>query len=257
MIKHMSENNSKPYLWVPVEMCLFSLQNKFYRPLRLYLYLNLNTSGLSKLDKKFRKNASTFLNITGRTFYRNLEPLLSRNWIGQNPATGTYFIRGFESIRTIEGLYSRSAAKLHPSFLEEPDRIQGFCLAAIIGYRIYTKKREGRRLNKNSDVHSRTSNLPLLMACSATYLSKILGLSVASCHRLKQLADHYNYINIKENIDHIEIDPSSLWGINTYLDYDNGAFYKISRNRMVHEIVKPDLVSSNLVYATRAKINCD
>ena len=243
------------YLWVPVEMCEFTLKHQFTRQLRLYLYMNWVSSGLLRLDAKFKESCRVDLDISVRTIYRNLEGLMKRNWVGQNPSTKVYFIRGFENVRAMEGFTSRSAAKLFVTNLKDINTLQGFCTAAIIGNRAYRRKWEEGRLNVNSDVHSRAPSSHYYIECSATYLNKILSVSIPSCHRFKQRALEHNFINLRRNEVPVEYRSTSIRDINRYRKTTGFYFIKVNKHSNVHTEVRPDLVSSNLKYKTRKKIN--
>jgi hypothetical protein len=253
MMNNQQHTANSDYLWVPVEMCEFTLKNNFTRQLRLYLYLNWISSGLLRMDTALRTSSSSALDISVRTIYRNLEGLLKRNWVGQNPVTKTYFIRGFENVRAIEGFMSRSAAKLYMTNLKDINTLQGFCTAAIVGNRAYRRKWEEGRLNEKSDVHSRTPSSHYFMECSASYLNMILSLSIPTCHRFKQRALANGFINLKKNEAPIEYRSTNIWEIKNYRKAMRHYFIKINRNG-VHTEIRPDLVSSNLNYKTRKKI---
>lgn len=254
MIDRHRDAAKSDYLWVPVEMCEFTLKNNFTRQLRLYLYLNWVSSGLLRMDTKLRTSSSSALDISVRTMYRNLKGLMKRNWVGQNPATKTYFIRGFENVRAIEGFRSRSAAKLYITNLQDTKTLQGFCTAAIIGNRSYRRKWEEGRLNVNSDVHSRTPSSHYFIECSASYLNMILSLSIPTCHRLKQRALANDFINLKKNEALIEYRSTNIWEIKNYRKAMGHYFIKVNHSG-VHTEVRPDLVSSNLNYKTRKNIH--
>ncbi|REL33849.1 hypothetical protein DYD21_10620 [Rhodohalobacter sp. SW132] len=253
MIDHQRDATKSDYLWVPVELCEFTLKNNFTRQLRLYLYLNWVSSGLLRMDTELRTSSSSALDISVRTMYRNLKGLMKRNWVGQNPATKTYFIRGFENVRAIEGFRSRSAAKLYITNLQDTKTLQGFCTAAIVGNRAFRRKWEEGRLNGKSDVHTRTPSSHQFIECSASYLNMILSLSIPTCHRLKQRALANGFIHLKKNEAPIEYRSSNIWEINKYRKAMGHYFIKVNRSG-VHTEVRPDLVSSNLKYKTRKNI---
>ena len=76
----------------------------------LYLYLKSISNGKIRLNKETKEEISKALNCTTRTLYNNLHKLQARNWIGYNPKSKLYFVRGFEKVRAIENWERRAGA---------------------------------------------------------------------------------------------------------------------------------------------------
>jgi hypothetical protein len=243
------------YVWVPVEMCRFGLlEGGFHKPIRLYLALAISASGLTSFGKRVKSQVAERLNCSIRTIERYMKDLLVRNWVGRNPATATHFIRSFEVVRQQEGFYNTTAAKLFLDEVETAKRFQGFCTAAVIGDRILRKRREEERLNKNTDVHSRTLDLPPnSMQIAANYLKPIFCLSKSTCHRLKQYAKKHGYIKITENVQRLRADDATVINAKQY-DLPLPGFYRKTRKNEIYEQVKADIVTHKLEFRYRRNI---
>lgn len=242
------------YVWVPVEMCRFGLEDAFYNPLRLYLVLAISVSGLTVFNRKIKSSVASKLTCSSRTVERYMKELLDRKWIGKNPQTGTHFVRSFEQIRRQEDFYNTTAAKLFLRELQSTKRLRGFCIAAIIGNRILKKQREVERLNKNTDVHSRALDLPPnSMPVAANYLKPIVDLSKATCHRLKQYAKKYDYIKITKNVKKQRADDATIKYAKQY-DLPLPGFYRKTKTSHLYEHVQADIITSNIEFRYRCNI---
>jgi hypothetical protein len=236
-------------------MCRFGLlEDNFHKPLRLYLVLAISASGLTGFDRSVKRQNASRLNCSVRTVERYMKELLMRNWVGKNSNTGTHFIRSFETIRRQEEFYNTTAAKLYLRELESTKRFQGFCTASIIGDRVLKKRREEERLNKNTDVHSRTLDLPPhSMPVAANYLKPIFDLSKTTCHRLKQYAKKHGYIKITKDIKRLRTDEATVKCARQY-DLPIPGFYRKTKQPQVYEHIKSDIITSNLEYKYRCNI---
>ena len=86
---------------LPIDICDFAISNKYFSPLRLYLYLKWVSDGQLKLPPEIRKHIAQKLNCNERTVRNNLKILKERNWIGYNSQSKYYMIRGFKKVHEI------------------------------------------------------------------------------------------------------------------------------------------------------------
>lgn len=255
------------YVWTPVEMCRFALREKYYQPLRLYLYFAIMANGMTAFNKEIKEEAASHLDRSVRSVYRDMKSLISQKWVGKNPATGTHFIQAFEYIRQIENFTHKTAVRTHLKDLTSTKQFQGFCTAAVIGKILLLRNkkiREEERLNKNYDVRSRAFDLSpnRKMEVSASYLQEALknddndkqSLSIGTCHNYKQYAAEAGYINITPNkltIKNETLHKAFKWIVP---DVPGTKFIQRSDCKGNFEIIRPDIVEPKTLYKFRETI---
>jgi hypothetical protein len=96
---------------IPVGIIDFVLQNKMSKPFQLFTYLKCHSSGKVHEDSSLFQTMPGALEIKDqRTIRDYVAKLYSLNWMGYNPKSGYYFIRGFNVIRKKHNIRSRKAA---------------------------------------------------------------------------------------------------------------------------------------------------
>lgn len=244
------ERNKISYLIIPVEMCQYAIREKLVRPFQLYVWLNVSCSGKMKIVKRDLKPIAEALGLkSGKSIQNNLKLLLKLNWIGYDPVSQYYFIRGFEKIRAMYGFKSRTGGEFD---LREIKHFKGFLAGVVIGYMVnQQKKREWASERKNWRskhlVHHPASFYPIANRA----LSKVLNMSVSTAHNLKSLANKAGYILIKQNL------------INTGFDSCNLRFYlkalpenqpKVRCDDRKILLQEADLINPTIRFKSRKKI---
>lgn len=192
---------------LPLSFCEFAIRNRFQAPLRLYLYLKVRSHGQLRMDAKERKAIAENLGIDPKTVSNLLEKLRRRNWVGHNPASGIYFVRGFGKVREIEGFLGLQAVRLdvHRD-LAQQEIFKALTAGAFIGnlariskYRSMKEQASQgpERLKRRSNHRSRgavPSHFPV--ACKA--LSALLGIASSTASEFKALAAKHGFIQVQK-----------------------------------------------------------
>jgi len=183
--------------FVPVEMCGYALSNKFINPLRLYIYLKGSCQGQIKLGKEDVKIIATELECDPKSIKNNLAKLLKANWIGYNPKSSYYFIRGFEKVRGLHWFDSRSSAEFQKSYL---NNFKAFAAGACVGYLANYLRRGAVERNKGRSNHAapNSEGFPV----SSRLIAKLLNVSLGAAHKIKKDAQQGNFIKVKKNFKH-------------------------------------------------------
>lgn len=191
---------------LPVSFCEFSIRNNFFAPLRLYVYLKAVCAGQIKLDASTKMKIANELGVGIKTINNQLSKLEERNWVGYNPATGNYFIRGFNKITDIEKLYGRQGIRIDVSKdIRVKTRFKALVLGAIIGHLANVSKYKERERHKPEQSkwssnhrlrHTAPSHFPV--ACHA--LASILNISISTASLHKRQAAEYGFIQVEKKI---------------------------------------------------------
>lgn len=197
----------KESLNIPTELCQWALQKRQIPLLKLYLYFQFNYSGklrLGKGDIELVCNAIGYKST--KQSKKHLKSLIKRNWIGFNPKSGYHFIRGIDTIRSIEGFKRQSAIRMEYKHLFH---LREFCFAVFLENLINRQKRRKksqavstkRQSNFLKKVTSQPDNSSVLYKPIANEaISKILGISKSLSHSLKKKCIALHYIHVKPNL---------------------------------------------------------
>lgn len=97
---------------IPVPLIDLVISEKLNKPFRTYIWLKTICSGKLRIDQDVvTKYKADFGYIDDRTLWANIEKLKARNWVGYNPESEIYFIRGFGNIMTQEGLSGKQRSE--------------------------------------------------------------------------------------------------------------------------------------------------
>lgn len=193
------------YMLIPIEMCKYAITNKFIRPLQLYIYLKTQHVGCFKLELCCLKKIANDIGLKSvKTVKTNLELLIKRNWVGLNNKSGNYFVRGFEAVRRQEGFNYRASAIFYISDIKE---IKAFTAGAVISYLVRQQKRRdwvAGRLKRRSLQATQPSSQYYPVAILA--LAKILNISFAKAHRIRELAAKKGFIFLRQNFQNTDVE---------------------------------------------------
>lgn len=246
---------------IPTELCQWALQNRRVPLLKIYLYLQFNYSGKVRLGKGEFKDICQALGYkSAKQPTKHFMALLELDWIGFNPKSGYHFIRGIDTIRSLEGFKRQTAIEME---YKDIFHLREFCFSVVVEnlnnkQNLY-KKRKLRRHKQtviaikrskfikkitNQSVNSSVLFKPIANAV----ISKILGISKSSVISLKTKAKKLGYIQVKTNLKPFQ---GNTQGLNSMLAreyipnlrYVKGFFY----------LQQPDLIKTSLKLKTRKK----
>ena len=190
-------------------MCEFVLTNKIIRPMQLYIYLKSKCSGAMKISTSDLHNIASDLDLkSSRTIRNNLHILLKLNWIGYDLKQKVFYVRGFETIRKLQGFIGRTSAEFD---VRQILRFKGFIVAAVITTLIGEQKRkewlrernEGRSNQRN---HSPSHSVKFYPIANMV-LSKIYKISLSTAFEWKCQAEADGFIIIRKNFESTGINP--------------------------------------------------
>ena len=259
-------------IYVPLSLCDLVVTDKFFAPFRLYLFLKSTSYGQLKITLAKKQELAAALHVTVKTISNLLHQLQERNWIGHNPRTGWYFVRGFTKIGQLEGLTGKLAVELdvHKD-LSFKERFQAFVVGAIIGrfsrnsrYRWREQQKSRSEYNKGNSNH----NLPTApsffpVACELIRMAKNPKcpprMSLSTAWSYKQLACKHEFINLKQNLTRLASSKDE-----SVCDAQFAAAYKkvnpevAGRIRIIDGKVylqEPDLVQERMRYVRKWKFS--
>jgi hypothetical protein len=186
--------------------------HKISRTIQVYVYLNLISNGKIKLPESEKKNIADSLKITIKTFKTHLEKLIELNWIGYNPISGFYFIRGLNYVHRHIGVKTKTSSEF---LIEEILFFKEFCIASFVGYLIQLQKskrwRSGR-LKARPNHEDQVSNLKYNFVCLST-LARFLDISKSSAHRYVRKAEKANYLSVEFQFTKLHLKKKDAMGL--------------------------------------------
>lgn len=247
----------KLYYLVPLDLCEFVLRNKFFSPAQLYLCLKSKCDGKIRITTKLKRELAKEIGCTVRTIENNLLKLQKRNWIGFNPKSRIYFIRGFETLRKMEGFQRRTGVWWKVSYLKHT---KAFFIGACLGYLSNRQKaNKYNELKKEQSLSERKQegsnqdriSLPTHYPIAAEAVSKIYGVSKSTAYQWKQLAKEQDFIDLRSNTKLISINPQDGYFFKVgYDEVSDHVFYDQFGRVWLKEI---DKVAAKLEYKRRRK----
>lgn len=128
----------KPII-IPIEVCQDALTNKTVRKLQVFIWLKLNCSGKIKINPDVEKSIAQSIGVKShKTVKSSIQYLLEKQLITRSKKSGYYFVKGFESIRRVEGFTKRTGAEFNLKYIKN---FKGFLVAAVISQLISVQKR--------------------------------------------------------------------------------------------------------------------
>jgi len=236
---------------VPLEVGNYVISKSMEKPFKLYLLLKSMCNGQIKLNEHDFERIALLLDYKcKKSVKNNLKKLISLNWVGYNKTSHYYFIRGFDFIRRQKGFKRRTAIYVN---LKQINHLQEILLAGLITKLI---KNRIRGIVKDADCKGRRPNqalrnIPDYFPISATYIAKILNISVNKAFRLKHSAAALKYITIKKNFIQTKFVKSSQLYLNK-LEFPHARKIRVKDDFLV--IQDCDLVRANIPLSTRKKI---
>ena len=237
------------YLKIPVDLCIYSFNHKLLKPFKLYVLLSALTQGniiLSSDDLKLIANMLKYK--TDKSVKNNLRRLVEAGWVGYDPFSGRFWIRGFDELRKRLSLENRKAVEFG---IEDMENFEVFCFSAIVGKLII--RQDWRRRSARMKSGSAFPDLPFkpgYFAMSNDYLSKVIYISPSRVSQYKKLAKE-RYLDIIPTQTTLPIRPSELATCKSNDPESYGGMYIRGGT-----VVKPgiDLVRYLQTYRRRKKI---
>jgi hypothetical protein len=192
------------YILIPIDLCFFSITNRFERPFQLYMHLKSKCDGVIKINSSELKEIANELGLKStKTIQSNLKKLIQKNWIGYNENNGCYYVRGFDSLKLRESFTRRTAAEFDSKDIK---KFKAFLAGAVIGYLAISQKRRKQRAEREMRRSNQAlCNLSNYFPVAGMGLAKILSISCSKASRLKIDARKARYIRVKKNFNELTI----------------------------------------------------
>lgn len=189
----------KADLHVPTSLVQNVVITHFINEFRLYLLMKSMCSGKMKLPEETVKTIMSVMKVKTRsTITARLSSLIHRNWIGFNPKTGIYFIRGFNAVCRVEGINTKHAVVYSA---EDCKDFVGF-VGAVLFLNFYKSVKRGLR-NGTVTIKGVTKQFhkatPLYLPVSIGGISKSLRISSTYVHKLKQRATKAGLLMVEQS----------------------------------------------------------
>lgn len=185
---------------IPVDISAYVVKHHLYRPFQFYILLKSQCNGQMRISSSdFDTYAHTLEMKCGKSLKLALKKLLKLNWVGYNPSSKTYFVRGFKKVRQLIGGYSRSATQF---FTENLLELKAFVAASVMGYMVNCQKKKEYAsgsiqggLHHNAYEFSDSDFYPV----ANTAVAKIVGVAPSTAFELKKLAAKEKFIFVRKS----------------------------------------------------------
>ncbi len=237
---------------VPVEMVSACVKDAKYNFLKLYLYLNMNYSGKVRRDKIDYEGIQNTLNVKSKkTITATLKKLVNARWLGFNPASGYYFIRGMDTIRLNNQMSLKSAA----IFKRENFRsFKSWCGAVLYSYtyKILKRGKHDKFAYKNGKAKQTYHASSRFIKISVNYIALKYSISPAKASKLKKSAASAGYLVVRKNYEATNIKTNELKYFRKNIDSDIINRYLIRQWEVVKQEI--DLILPQIPMSKRKKL---
>ena len=202
--------------WIPVSLLQFAEERSLIEELKFYIAIKLIASGKIKGKNKLFKPLFNLHGIKHHfTFNKRLNRLKQLNWVGYNPSSDYYFIRGYERVCTDLGLSSRTYAEFEIKYF---DNFRVFVFAAIIGKKVksmeYARKKnkeENKLVPKYWEGTKPSVPLPFpdYIGLPVASMAALTGKSMSWCSELKNKAEELGLLKTREKLITVDILPKN------------------------------------------------
>ncbi|MEI7725324.1 MAG: hypothetical protein WCK09_09485 [Bacteroidota bacterium] len=229
---------------IPLEICVFVLQNRLVKPFKTYLMMKSICPGKLHYNKS---ELAQKLNISGKTLEKHLGQLIKLNWIGWDPKSKMVFIRGFDKIREMYQFNSRLAIICTQADFKT---LTAFLFGAVVSNILRAKKRQLWQPDAAKKRYAKQSGCqPLFYPVANGYTAKILNYSLKGSMKLKNQAECGGYIVTKEQFEKTGVLYSNI----NYFKTKNPNYYLCKRSGLEIGLQLPDLISSKMDFSRRKK----
>lgn len=209
-------------LTIPIELITYSYQRKLVKPLAFYIALKFYSNGKLSEFTAIKLLTELFQIKQARTVKLHLQTLQTLNWIGYNPRSRNYFIRGFNTLINSHSFTKRHAASC---YLKDLKNIESFFVGAVLSKHLNGKKylnvirgKKNLAATNNRDVALQpTFSLSNHLGLSNSIIAQIFGCSYTRACQLKQQAATDGYIEAKHKYKMICKDLPADFNLRNYL----------------------------------------
>lgn len=142
-------------LRVPVQLLELCLREKIINQFRVYLCMKRRCVGQMRLSPEMVKEIADEIGVHQATVLRYIETMKKKNWIGYNPNSGMYFIRGWSYILGVEKLEGRSGVEV--DFDSDIKNLRALAFAAATSHYMKVRERTGHKRSGSKQQSSETS----------------------------------------------------------------------------------------------------
>ncbi len=207
-------------LHIPISMVIETIESSFYNPLKTFLYLKFNYSGIVRIqDLDFERICNDLNFKSNKTPKKHIKDLISKNWIGYDPKCKIYFIRSFDFIRRSNSWTERSSAVFNYNHLVQTKAWCGGILYTIL-YKNARKKYCKAASIKGKAIQAQNTS-SLFCKVATTGVIKIFNISIATASRLKSLANASGFISVKKTFSPTDIKASEKYDAIKYISDTN------------------------------------
>lgn len=201
-----------PWLQIPLQLIEFAVKNKMLKAFGLFKYLKMYSDGKVCADSPLMQQAASELGIKDkRTLKKYLKQLSDINWVGFNPASGSYFIRSFSFIRKMHFFKKRNSATFS---VDDMGKFTSFCYASIIALLVKQRQWYIKKKSKAATFKSGVAFQPRAsfntpeqdyFGVGNAFLAKKLGCKTTMAGNIKREAHENKFLKIRHKFKNIHV----------------------------------------------------
>ncbi len=235
---------------IPVDLAFLVIERQLLAPFQLYIFLKTHSFGIVEKDPHFNTFIAQELRVSPNTIKNWVEKLLQFDWIGFDPISKLFYVRGFKVICSIEKIKSKRAAAFSTANM---NKLKGFmCALPYAHFALYNNKERGQRraVHLMGNTFQLAQDLSTFTPVAISVISNHIEISAYKAYSIRKVAENEGFLIIKPNIK--ELTSSNLYDFSKLRHYDASSILKniFYKNGKLYKRF-PDLVWSPIKFLKR------
>lgn len=194
----------RTYTNIPVLLCQYALINQKVNPLKLYIYLKLNSDGYVSNDESKFKNWAEAISVNKKTIMSSLDWLIKNKWITVNGKRNVLKIISYENLLKKLKIETQSGCSLEFKNCKDFEEFKSLCCGIVVTYYLNKRKyclNRSERIKEGSIMNRGQKGFYLF---PSHYFAKCMNISIVTAYRYKQKAKKAGYIEVEANCHFLE-----------------------------------------------------
>lgn len=235
---------------IPVSLAFLVIERHFLAPFQLYIFLKIHSFGIVEKGPHFNTYIARELKVSPNTIKNWINKLLQSNWIGFDPISNLFYVRGFKKVCSIENIKSKRAAAFSTDNI---NKLKGFmCALPYAHFAYYSIRKRGQRraVHLMGNTFQLAQDLSNFTPIAISVISNHIEINASMAYCIRKVAEKQGFLIIKANIK--ELTSSSLYDFSKLRHYNDSSILKniYYKNGKLYQRL-PDLVWSPIKFLKR------
>lgn len=187
------------YYSIPVGLALTIGRERLIREFQVWLLLKHWSNGRLEITPGIYGNLASSLKCSTKTIRRTIEKLRRRNWLGFNPKTGVWYVRGMDSIQVVEKVPGRTVVRFDVNEILASRAFFGACMDSYFAraQKVKAWKERAARVHPKRGT-TQLAPLPSHFPVALSLHERFFGITKTTAQRNRAEARRAGYIEVRQ-----------------------------------------------------------